>query len=40
MTIISHENAVGLKSPADSVKAWQKAFLRFQKKFDDVEVKN
>ena len=40
MTIIAHENAVGIKSPAESVKAWKKAFNRFQKKFDDVKVIN
>ena len=40
MTIIAHENAVGIKSPAESVKAWKKAFNRFKKKFDDVKVIN
>jgi|TARA_E500000178_G_C17037827_1_gene764438 multiple sugar transport system substrate-binding protein len=40
MTIIAHENAVGMKTPAQSVKAWRKAFGRYQKKFDDVSVKN
>ncbi len=38
MTIIGHENATGVKSPEQSVKAWEKAFNRLQKKFGELPV--
>ncbi len=38
MTIIGHENATKVKSPAESVEAWQAAFNRLQGRFDDAGV--
>jgi multiple sugar transport system substrate-binding protein len=38
MTIIGHENATGVKSPADAVAAWQAVFKQHQNRFDDAKV--
>ncbi len=38
MTIIGHENATGVKTPEESVQAWEKSFNRLQKKFGELPV--
>ncbi|GAB5467472.1 MAG: extracellular solute-binding protein [Rhodospirillales bacterium] len=38
MTIIGHENATGVTTPAESVEAWEKAFSRLQRKFGELPV--
>ncbi len=40
MTIIAHENAIGAKSPAESVEAWKRALQRFQNRYDDAKLAN
>lgn len=40
MTIIAHENAIGSKTPAESVEAWKRALDRFQNRFDDATMAN
>lgn len=36
LTIIGHENATGVKTPEQSVKAWEKSFKRLQRKFGEL----
>ena len=38
MTIISHENAVGKTTPAESVAAWEKSFKELQTKYGSLPV--
>jgi multiple sugar transport system substrate-binding protein len=38
MTIVGHENAIKKRTPADSVKEWDKKFGRIQKKFGKLPV--
>ena len=38
MTIVGHENAIKKRTPAGSVKEWDKKFSRSQKKFGKLPV--
>ena len=38
MTIIGHENAIKKRTPAETVKEWDKKFSRLQKKFGKLPV--